>query len=302
MTPDNFKYIQNLLKVHAGWDMSEDKLYILDRRLTILARQKNLSGIKELLEDIETKPKITSGELVEALAITDTTFNRDYDVFRRLEKVVLPQLKNAKKGSKRIRILSLGCSSGQEVYSMAMAINRIWGDEIYDWDIKIIGADINKKALNKAQRAKYSIFEVQQGMNIKDILANFKPIGEDWEVNNSVKKLVDFRECNIIDLMTFLDKFDLVACRNVLKYLCEEYKSDLLKKIHNFQPVGGLLYVGKNEDLSSITSGYKRINGFTCLYQSTSNAPEKNIEATNKDAIENGLEKDMPTFVRPEKL
>jgi len=303
MTPEKFEYIQALLKDHAGWEMSEDKLYILDRRLSVLARHKNLNNLSDLLEDIETKPKVTTGEIVEALAMTDTTFNRDYDVFKRLESVVLPQLKNAKKGSKRIRILSLGCSSGQEVYSMAMSINRIWGDEIYDWDIKIIGADINKKALNKAQKARYSIFEVQQGMNIKDILANFKPVGDEWEVKSSIRKLVDFRECNIIDSMTFLDKFDLVACRNVLKYLYTDNQSDLLTKIHNFQPVGGLLYVGKNEDLSAISSGYKRINGFNCLYQSTSSTPEVKVEIN--ETVQNKKPdeaKAMPSFVKPTKM
>ena len=120
----------------------------------------------------------------------DTSFYRDYDVFSRFENTILPAFKETNRSSKKLRIWSVGCSTGQETYSIAMGIrHKFLG--LGEWDIDIIGTDISGVAISKAQRGVYNNFEVQMGLNARSILEFFHLDGAFSRRNIRKKSLPD---------------------------------------------------------------------------------------------------------------
>lgn len=96
-----------------------------------------------------------------------------------------------------------------------------------DWKIDIIGTDISSVAISKAQRGLYSNFEVQMGLNVRTILDCFHKDGEQWMVNDDIRKMVEFRRYNLLDDIALTDKFEVIFCRNVLRFFTPEYQRQI---------------------------------------------------------------------------
>ena len=172
MKKDDFEYVLSLLKKYAGWELGEDKYFILDRKIYNFVREKNYSSVEDLIAELRLGQKTLLWQVIEALTLSDTCFYRDYKVFCGFENRILPYLRESNRGSRKIRIWSLGCSSGQETYSIAMSVkSRLFAAS--DWDVKIIGTDISTASVSKAQKGLYTQFEVQMGLNARMIINNF---------------------------------------------------------------------------------------------------------------------------------
>ncbi len=294
MNKKEFDFLVKLLKEKSGWDMDERHYFILDRKITSFVREKGYLSTAELIQDIKVGHKVLIAQILEALANSETFFNRDCDIFYEFEHKILPMLRETNRASKSIRVLSLGCSSGQEAYSVAMAIKRQFPD-INNWDINIIALDFITNAIRKAQRGEYNTFEIQTGLNIKDIRENFNYDGENWIVKDDIKKMVEFRKHNILEKFVTVKSFDVVFCRNVLKYFLPQFQKDILENVIKVQADGGLFYLGKNEPAAYVEEFYNKIDGFDCLYRLKG-------EQTSDQLIEDVLTmqtKVMPKFVKP---
>lgn len=299
MKKSDFEYITILLRQNAGWDLSEDQYFIIDKKISNFIREKSYANIEELIAELKLGQKALIYQVVENLALSDTSFFRDYDVFSRFEKSIIPGLRENNRASKRFRIWSLGCSTGQEAYSIAFAIKKVMLG-LSEWNIDILGTDLSSIAISKAQKGIYNTFEVQMGLNAETIVDNFTRDGELWQINEDLRKMVEFRRYNLLDNITFTDKFDVIFCRNVLRFFTPEYQRQFLAKLSSCQPQGGLLYLGKNEYIEGIGEFYEKVSGFNCLYQS------QNIGLKKQPLIYNSpniiAEDNMPSFIRPENV
>lgn len=299
MRRQDFEFLLDLLKQNAGWEFDEAQYFIIDKKMTNFIREKGYNSVEDLVLELKTGNRQLTSQVVEAMAFSDTSFFRDYDVFYRFQKVLLPTLKQKCRAAKKLNIWSLGCSTGQETYSIAMAIAK--ADKMFaDWEVNILGSDLSSLAINKAQRGVYNNFEIQTGLDVRLILEFFNYNDDLWHVNDELKKNVEFRRYNMLEEAIVKSKFEVVFCRNVLRYFAPEYQDDILRRISEKQPQGGYLYLGRNEAVPAVEKYYYKLDGNSGAYVA--------IGSTSMNTASNNLSVSvpkndvMPSFVKPSNL
>ena len=300
MRRQDFEFLLNLLKENAGWEFDESQYFIIDKKVSSFVREKEFSSVEDLILELKSDNRKLISQIVEALTFSDTSFFRDFDVFYRFQKNLLPTLKEKCRAVKKLNIWSLGCSTGQEAYSIAMAIDK--ADKMFnDWEVNILGSDLSSLAISKAQRGIYNNFEIQTGLNAHDITKYFDLDEEGmWHVSEHLKKLIEFRRYNMLEEALTKSKFEVVFCRNVLKYFVSDYQDDILKRISSRQPQGGYLYLGKNEYIPAVEKYYYKLDNDSGAYiaigntKSDTSSGNLNVVSADADA--------MPTFIRPRSL
>lgn len=266
MTPDDFDFIAALLKSRSGLIVNRDKVYLLESRLTPVARRRGLETLEKL---ITTMRRQADEELirsvVEAMTTNESFFFRDatpFDIFR---DQVLPRLREQNAASKRIRIWCAAASSGQEPYSLAIYLKEqesLWRD----WAIEIIATDISTQVLDKARAGIYTQFEVQRGLPIRTLIKYFTQSGETWQLSKQIRDMVIFREFNLLESYRNFGRFDVIFCRNVLIYFDQETKADVLNRMREILPTHGTLFLGAAETVLGLTDRFKPVPGQRGLY------------------------------------
>ncbi len=300
MRKQDFDFLVNLLRQHAGWDFNEGQYFVVDKRISNFIREKGYASVEELVAELRLGAKPLVAQVVENLALSDTSFFRNYDVFQRFENTVLPNLRENNRAAKRLRIWSVGCSTGQEAYSIAMCIHRQFLG-LKEWNINIVGSDISSTAISKAQRGLYNNFEIQTGLNAKDILNYFHKEDDMWSVNDELRRMVEFRRYNLLQEITQGEMFEIIFCRNVLRFFTPERQREILSRLSKRQNRGGVLYLGKNEHITGIDEFYDRLSGFNGVYMAkgireTIEKPRLAMSMPEEEVVA------MPRFVRPDGL
>ncbi len=298
MRRQDFEFLLDLLRENAGWEFDESQYFIIDKKISNFIREKGYNTVEDLILELKTGRKPLISQVVEAMAFSDTSFFRDFDVFYRFQKNLLPELKEKCRATKKLNIWSLGCSTGQETYSIAIAISR--ADKMFaDWEVNILGSDLSSLSISKAQHGRYNNFEIQTGLNASTILKFFKYQDEQWEINEDVRNMIEFRRYNILEEAIVKSKFEVVFCRNVLRYFSAEHQDRILQRIASKQPQGGYLYLGKDEFIPAIEKYYYRLNENTGAYVARGNSESLNINVNPAENTHNDNNHGMPSFVRP---
>ncbi len=258
MRPDDFDVIAKILKERSGLVITPDKAYLLESRLTPVARKRGLKGLDELLSSLRTAGEDLLREVTEAMTTNESFFFRDIKPFDQFRSIVLPQLLQSRAARKSFRIWSAACSSGQEAYSLAMVLKEE-AARLPGWKIEIVGTDISHEMLDKAKAGLYSQFEVQRGLPIQLLVKYFKKNTEMWQIDSSIRAMVQFREFNLLHDLKPLGQFDVVFCRNVLIYFDQPTKSRVLENVSRVMPDDGLLYLGGAETVLGISDRFKPI-------------------------------------------
>jgi len=266
MTPTDFRLLADLLKTRSGLVVTEDKTYLLDSRLTPVARKHGLADIAALCGALRTADTGSlAADVVEAMTTNESFFFRDITPFEIFEKEVLPKLKTARAGQRKLRIWSAACSSGQEPYSLAILMSEAraaWAD----WKIEILSTDLSEEMIQKAKEGVYSQFEVQRGLPIQLMLKYFKQEGERWRLSSDIRQMVTFRPFNLLDPISALGSFDIVFCRNVLIYFDQETKASVLNAVAKVVAPDGYLFLGGAETTIGLTDAFRPVPGQRGLY------------------------------------
>lgn len=266
MKPDDFEFIAGLLKAKSGLVLDKGKVYLLESRLTPVARRSGFETLEQLLAHMRrTRDDELVKTVVEAMTTNESFFFRDNTPFDLFRDQVLPRLMVANAASKKIRIWCAAASSGQEPYSLAMTL-KDQEARLKDWRIEIVGTDISKQVLDKARAGIYSQFEVQRGMPIRTLVKYFTQQGDVWHINKDLRDRVTFKEFNLLESYKGLGQFDVVFCRNVLIYFNQETKSDVLSRIRDVMPAHGTLFLGAAETVLGLTDRFKPVPGHRGLY------------------------------------
>lgn len=294
MKKSDYEYLVKLLKQNAGWDFDEDKYFIVDKKMYNLVREKGYTVVEDLIVELKSGNKSLLWQVVEALAMSDTSFYRDYDVFKSFESMVLPYVKDTNRSTKKFRIWSMGCSSGQETFSIAMMI-RNKAAIFRDWKIDIIGTDISTGSIAKAQKGTYSQFEIQMGLNVRPMIENFEPTVDGmWQAKRELMNMVEFRRYNILAEIAFSERFDVIFCRNVLRFFDKDTQRRMIEKIFNHQVSSGFLILGVGEKLNGLEDFYEQVHGARCIYKS------RKVATKNPNPVQSHAADDMPSFQRPD--
>ncbi len=261
----DFDLYQTLLKEKSGLTLTQDKCYLLDSRLTPVARKHNFATLDAMTLALRAMPpNDLVKDVVEAMTTNETSFYRDSKPFDQFRDIIIPHLQKNRPG-KRVRIWCAAASTGQEPYSLAMLIKEN-AAKLPGWNFEIIATDIDTAVLETARRAEYSQFEVQRGLPIQMLMKYFEQKGDRWALKHDIKSMIQFKYFNLLDPMTALGKFDIIFCRNVLIYFDRETKTKVLQNMSTLLPDDGFMLLGGAETVLGITDAFKPMDGTRGIY------------------------------------
>ena len=235
-------------------DLNSYKEKQMRRRIDTLISKNHISGYSKFIEEIKTNTKLFE-EFVTYLTINVSEFYRNPEQWKVLEEQLVPEL--ISKFGTNLTIWSAACSTGDEPYSLVMALSK----HIPLNQIKIYATDLDKQVIAKAKIGLYtekSIVAVPEDLKNK----YFTKIGLSYQISEDVKSRVEFHEHNLLK-DTYPKDYHLIVCRNVLIYFTEEAKDDVFRKFHDSLAKGGALFIGSTEQIINHREmGYNRKNSF----------------------------------------
>ena len=266
MTPLDYDFLRKALKERSGLVLSADKQYLVESRLLPIARKAGFGNLGELVAALKHGDSdVLMTRVVEAMTTNETFFFRDKTPFENFRSPVLPALLAARGGSRTIRIWCAAASTGQEPYSLAMALKDAEGD-VAGWRIEIIATDLASEVLERAQAGIYSQFEVQRGLPIQLLIKYFAKVGDMWQIAPEIRAMVKFRQLNLLADFSALGTFDLIFCRNVLIYFDQETKISLLNRLGRMTAGDGYLVLGAAETVVGLTDSFRTLPELRGLY------------------------------------
>lgn len=267
-----FTKIREFLQKETGIFLEDEKQYLVNTKLEPLVKAYGFSGIDELISvAISGSGNGLPQKIIDSLTVTETLFFRDINVFNALEKFVLPELGAKLNPNEPLRIWCAACSTGQEPYSVAIILK-----ENFSWlcngRLYILATDINQQAIEKAKAGIYTQFEVNRGLPARLLVKYFtKHPNQNWEIDKSIRQMVQFMELNLIKDPYPYPPFDLILLRNVLIYFQDGTKKAVLDKIQRSLKPHGYLVLGSSESPIFYHDGFQGIHlGNATFYKKVS--------------------------------
>ncbi|MCT4618734.1 MAG: protein-glutamate O-methyltransferase CheR [Marinisporobacter sp.] len=254
----NYEKFKEKIYKKTGINLSYYKERQMKRRIDSLIKRNNFTNYDDYYNAMNKDKKLFD-EFINYLTINVSEFFRNPNQWTILQKEIFPTLLKKKK---TLKIWSAACSTGDEPYSLVMALSEL----VPLNSIKILATDIDKEVISKAKNGIYSKKSIE---NVPKHLANkyFEKIGDSYKISDSIKNCVQFKQHNLLK-DKYPDQCDLIVCRNVMIYFTEESKEIMYKKFHDALKDEGILFVGSTEQIilptrynldSHRTFFYKRI-------------------------------------------
>ena len=248
------RILAGLLEARTGQQLTMSRRWRIETALSSLLRERGIATLDELITILVMgKEPALSNQVVEALLNNETYFFRDRTPFDLLSRHALPALAQKRASSRRIRIWSAGCSTGQETYSLAM----LFADDPSSWrgwTIDILGTDVSSAVIDRARAGAYTQFEVQRGLAIGQTIKYFEECADGWRAVEALRKPVRFQVHNVLEAPPHPGGFDIVLCRNVLLYLSPEKRSLAFDRLAAGMAEDGWLMLGAGETVIGQTS------------------------------------------------
>jgi chemotaxis protein methyltransferase CheR len=247
--PEDYERFRRFLETSCGIVLGDNKQYLVLSRLSGLMVRHDAEDLGALVTRLERGgAQRLRAEVIDAMTTNETQWFRDVYPFALLKETLLPKFERAKRSS--IRIWSAGCSSGQEPYSLSMAVDE-YREAGRSLDAQIVGTDISPQMIARAQAAEYGATEVRRGLSPERQRRFFVSAGsERWRVRPETSRRVTFRQHNLLESFTVLGSFDLIFCRNVLIYFSLASREQIVRRMAQSLNPGGYLVVGASESLS----------------------------------------------------
>ena len=256
MSYDYEKFKSEVLKL-TKIDLNAYKERQMKRRIDSLITKNGYSGYEQYLQALRTDTERFE-EFVTYLTINVSEFYRNPDQWQVMDKEIFPEL--IKKYGKKLKIWSAACSTGDEPYSLVMALSRHVPLEM----IHITATDLDKQIIAKAKVGLYSAKSVAA---VPDDLKKkyFTQLGSSYQISDEIKSRVEFKEHNLLD-DNYVTGYHMIVCRNVLIYFTEEAKEEVFRKFYKSIVPGGILFIGSTEQIINHKEiGYDRKNSFFYL-------------------------------------
>jgi len=248
------RILAGLLEARTGQQLTLSRRWRIETALSSQLRERGIATLDELITILVMgKEPSLSQKVVEALLNNETYFFRDRAPFDLLQRHALPELARARHASKRLRIWSAGCSTGQETYSLAM----LFAEEPQNWlgwTIDILGTDVSTACIDRARHGTYTQFEVQRGLGINQMIRWFEECPDGWRAVEALRKPVRFQVHNLLEPAPHPGGFDIVLCRNVLLYLNPDKKALAFERIAGSMAEDGWLMLGAGETVIGQTN------------------------------------------------
>lgn len=269
ITPEEILSFSNYIYEFSGIKIGFGKGYLLENRFSSIMEELQCASFEELYNlSKRNSDKILEEKLIDAITTHETYFFRDDALFEFLKQILIPDLLDSQKRKRLIdsvpiplSIWSAACSTGQEVYSLAIILKEL--ENLHQYRLKLLGTDISEMVINKAICGNYNDFEIKRGLSEERRMRFFHKKENSWAVNDEIRTMASFRKVNLIRSFHELGKFDIIFCRNVALYFSQADRSKFFRSIAETMHSESYLFVGSTEslsDLSDIFVGSQQMN------------------------------------------
>ncbi len=257
----DFRALRDMVKAMTGISLAETKRELVYGRVSRRLRALGLKTFAEYRRLIETPDAPELVEFCNALTTNLTSFFRESHHFDYLRDEFLAGRADSAQATRRIRIWSSACSSGEEPYSIAMTICEAIKDW-QRWDIKILATDVDTNILATARRGLYKQ-ERTKGLDPRRLSRFFEMKTEDggpcYEATPELKSLITFKQINLMNELPMSGPLDVIFCRNVVIYFDKDTQRGLFGRMARLQRADDLLFLGHSENLFNVSSDYTLI-------------------------------------------
>jgi chemotaxis protein methyltransferase CheR len=260
MTTAEFDFVCRLVRDRSGIVLEAGKEYLVDARLTPVARQRELRTVSELIGQLRAGPDDgLAARVVEAMVTTETSFFRDVHPFETLRAEVLPELIRQRQKERRLNVWFAACSTGQEPYSFALLVREHF-PELAGWRLDLLATDLSPDVLKRARTGRYTQLEVNRGLPAALMVKHFRQHGPNWELNEDVRRMIEFREMNLVRPWPPLPRMDLIFLRNVMIYFDVDMKKGILGRVAGLLRPDGYLLLGGAETTLNLDDSFRRVH------------------------------------------
>jgi chemotaxis protein methyltransferase CheR len=266
-------FLRDLVQKRSAIVLDESKDYLIETRLEKLARDLNYASLTALVADVRRDAGTATRQLIEALTTHETLFFRDVRPFEALKREVLPPLIAARQATRQLTIWSAACSTGQEIFSVAMMLKETFPD-VLSWPVKLYATDISGQVIERAMQGRFQQLEVNRGLPAAMLVKYFDRDGVDWKVKEDIRRMVRFEQLNLLHAWPFDLRPDVVLLRNVLIYFNVQTKKEILTRVRQTMRPDGALLLGSAETTLGIDDGWERAPGsVTPWYRALRSSP-----------------------------
>ena len=262
LRPDEFRLLKELINRFCGMEFSDDARYVFERRLRERIRALGLEDYTQYYQHLRYHPtaKAEMEAAVDALVTNETYFFREDYQLRAFRHELLPELKRRAdaEGRQSLTIWSAGCSTGEEVYTLAMLVHD--SKLFTGWDIRIFGNDISRRVLGTARRATYGASSFRAMPS--EYERYFTETSTGKQVVPHIRGMCHFGHLNLLDRdrSALIGQADVVFCRNVLIYFDDRARREVLETFYERLTPGGYLLLGHSESLLHSSTAFELVH------------------------------------------
>jgi len=272
LNPDEFRLLRDLFAVRTGIHFGPESRFALERRLRERLMILKLQSFTEYHHYLRYSAQAASewDEAVDLLTTNETYFFREDRQLRAFQDELLPMLYAQAKTRRRLAVWSAGCSTGEEVYTIAILVHQsglfprgpgVQGAPSAAWDVRIYGSDISRRCVAAARRGVYAEHSFRSTPdNLRSSFFRQEPDG--WHVVEPIRQLCHFGQMNLLDedRSRVLGKADAVFCRNVMIYLDARARKAAIEVLYDRLVPGGILLLGHSESLLNVSTAFELLH------------------------------------------
>lgn len=240
------------MEARTGQQIAPSRTARVEAAVRPLMRELGCTTLEAFATRLATDDGRIAEAAVEAMLNNETSWFRDRDSFAQLTSVALPSLAAARVPSERLQIWCAGCSTGQEPYSLAMAIadsGAPWRDRV-----RVTASDVSATAVERARVGDYSRFEIQRGLPVRAMMRWFVENGDGWRARDDLRHRVRFVRHHLFEPPP--GRFDVILCRNVLMYFSPANRTRVFDRLAEALAPDGLLVLGAGETVLGQTERF----------------------------------------------
>jgi len=256
---DIFRLLRDFIHGYCGIYFDDGSKFLLERRLSRRLQQRQLKNFEEYYHFLryDRKREEELSVLVDNLTTNETYFFRETPQLRAFSDEILPELRQSLAARKTLRIWSAGCSTGEEAYTIAILLLES-GDWWRNWQVEILGSDINQRVLHTARKGVYK--KGAHRASSPEMIAKYFIEEEkgNYRIVDKVRELVSFSYLNLLDpyKTSLISNMDIIFCRNVIIYFDREAKKKVIGSFYDKLREGGYLLLGHSESLINISNAF----------------------------------------------
>ena len=250
----NFNLIKSLAYEWTGIKLSDQKENMIYGRLARRLRALDMTNFDQYCALLQSEDEGEKREFINSITANLTSFFREPHHFDFLKSQLLPALISRNQASRKIRIWSAGCSTGEEPHSIARVVASM--AELKHWDVKILATDLDSNVLAQASSGVYSLGRFDSFPQTYKSYIRKSSDGEQVKIADAVRGLIRFNQLNLLQAWPMKGQFDIIFCRNVVIYFDLETQRKLFDRYADKLVDKGHLFIGHSENLHKISDRF----------------------------------------------